>query len=108
MIMKTRISQTLLKPGTPAFKAGLRGIRRSDNGIIEIGDIITAIEGLPITKEEDLFRAIEQYEPGDVVNVTVNRPLVELDEEGNPDIKLKELVLPVKLIASDDSTFLQK
>ena len=106
--MKTRISQTLLEPGTPAFKAGLRGRRRSDNGLIEIGDIITAIEGLPITKEEDLFRAIEQYEPGDVVNVTVNRPLVELDEEGNPDIKLKELVLPVKLIASDDSTFLQK
>ncbi|KAL3771877.1 hypothetical protein ACHAWO_008663 [Cyclotella atomus] len=97
-----------VKPGTPAFKAGLRGIRRSDSGIIEIGDIITAVEGSQITKEEDLFKAIEQFEPGDVVNVTVNRPQVELDEEGNPDIKLRELTFSVKLIASDDSTFLQK
>jgi S1-C subfamily serine protease len=97
-----------VKPGTPAYKAGLRGIRRSDSGIIEIGDIITAIEGSEITKEEDLFKAIEQYEPGDVVSVTVNRPQVEIDEDGNPDIKLKELVFSVKLIASDDSMFVQK
>jgi S1-C subfamily serine protease len=53
-----------VKPGTPASKAGLRGIRRSDSGIIEIGDIITAVEGSQITKEEDLFKAIEQFEPG--------------------------------------------
>ncbi|KAL3783822.1 hypothetical protein HJC23_005315 [Cyclotella cryptica] len=97
-----------VKPGTPAFKAGLRGIRRSDSGIIEIGDIITAIEGSQITKEEDLFKAVEQFEPGDVVTVTVNRPQVEVDSEGNPEIRLKELIFSVKLIASDDSTFLQK
>lgn len=97
-----------VKPGTPAFKAGLRGIRRSDSGIIEIGDIITAIEGSQITKEEDLFKAVEQFEPGDVVTVKVNRPQVEVDSDGNPEIRLKELVFSVKLIASDDSTFLQK
>jgi hypothetical protein len=55
-----------------------------------------------------LFKAIEQYEPGDVVGVTVNRPQVEIDEDGNPDINLKELVFSVKLIASDDSMFVQK
>ncbi|KAL7486628.1 hypothetical protein ACHAW6_012228 [Cyclotella cf. meneghiniana] len=97
-----------VKPGTPAFKAGLRGIRRSDSGIIEIGDIITAIEGSQVTKEEDLFKAVEQFEPGDVVTVKVNRPQVEVDSDGNPEIRLKELVFSVKLIASDDSTFLQK
>ena len=97
-----------VKPGTPAFKAGLRGIRRSDSGIIEIGDIITAIEESQITKEEDLFKAVEQFEPGDIVTVKVNRPQVEVDSDGNPEIRLKELVFSVKLIASDDSTFLQK
>merc|ERR1719343_1045337 len=33
-----------VKPGTPAAQAGLRGIRRSESGIVEIGDIITAVE----------------------------------------------------------------
>lgn len=97
-----------VKDGTPAAKAGLRGIRRSDSGIIEIGDIIIAIEGSPIEKEGDLFKAVEQFKPGDVVNVTVNRPQVEMSEDGEPEIRLKELTFPVKLIASDDSTFLQK
>lgn len=45
-----------VKPGTPAAKAGLRGLRRSENGIVEIGDIIVAIEGNSIEKEGDLFK----------------------------------------------------
>ena len=45
-----------VKPGTPAYQAGLRGLRRTDSGIVEIGDIIIAIEGYPIEKEGDLFR----------------------------------------------------
>ena len=58
-----------VKPGTPASQAGLRGLRRTDSGIIEIGDIIIAVEGKQIENEGDLFRAIEAYEPGDVVTV---------------------------------------
>lgn len=96
-----------VKPDTPAAKAGLRGLRRSDNGIIEIGDIIIAIEGNPIEKEGDLFKAIELLEPGDVVKVTVNRPEVEVNGDGSPEIILKELTFAVKLVASDDSSFLK-
>ena len=33
--------------GSSAEAAGLRGIRSSENGIIEIGDIITAIDDMP-------------------------------------------------------------
>jgi S1-C subfamily serine protease len=97
-----------VKPGTPAAAAGLKGMRRTDSGIIEIGDIIIAVEGAPIEKEGDLFKAIEDYEPGDTVKLTVNRPQFEIAENGEPDVKLKEITFAVKLIASDDSTFLQK
>mmetsp|Transcript_4997 Transcript_4997/g.9923 ORF Transcript_4997/g.9923 Transcript_4997/m.9923 type:complete len:534 (+) Transcript_4997:105-1706(+) len=97
-----------VKPGTPAAKAGLRGLRRSENGIVEIGDIIVAIEGNSIEKEGDLFKAIETFEPGDVVKVTVNRPEVDINDDGTPEIKLKEISFSVRLIASDDTTFLQR
>jgi len=97
-----------VKPGTPAAQAGLRGLKRTDSGIIEIGDIVIAIEGNPIEKEGDLFKAIESFEPGDVVKVTVNRPDIEVDDDGSPQIKLKEITFDVKLIASDDSTFLKR
>ena len=97
-----------VKPGTPAAAAGLKGLRRTDSGIIEIGDIIIAVEGASIEKEGDLFRAIEEYKPGDTVKVTVNRPQIEVTESGEADIKLKEITFSVKLIASDDSTFIQK
>lgn len=96
------------KPGTPAAAAGLRGLKRIDNGIIEIGDIIIAVEGTPIEKEEDLFKAIEAYEPGDVVRVTVNRQAIDVDGDGEPRIRMKELVKEVKLIASDDAVFLKE
>lgn len=97
-----------VKPGTPASQAGLRGLRRTDSGIIEIGDIIIAVEGKQIENEGDLFRAIEAYEPGDVVTVTVNRPEVEVDPDGRPDIKLRVLTFSVRLIASDDKSFLKR
>mmetsp|Transcript_35717 Transcript_35717/g.73021 ORF Transcript_35717/g.73021 Transcript_35717/m.73021 type:complete len:498 (-) Transcript_35717:66-1559(-) len=97
-----------VKPGTPAAAAGLKGIRRTESGIIEIGDIIIAVDGTSIEKEGDLFKAIEDYKPGDTVKVTVNRPQIEVTESGEPEIKLKEITFSVKLIASDDSTFIQK
>lgn len=97
-----------VKPGTPAAQVGLRGLRRSESGIVEIGDIIIAIESIPIENEGDLFRSIESYEPGDVVRVTINRPEVQAGENGSPEIKLREMTFMVKLIPSDDSTFLNK
>ena len=49
-----------VKQGTSAAKVGLRGLRRSDNGIIEIGDIIIAIDGYPVEKEGDLFKVCQR------------------------------------------------
>jgi S1-C subfamily serine protease len=97
-----------VKPNTPAAQVGLRGLRRSESGIVEIGDIIIAIENMSIENEGDLFRSIESYEPGDVVRVTINRPEVQAGDDGSPKIKLREMTFMVKLIPSDDSTFLNK
>jgi len=43
-----------------------------------------------------------------VVKVTVNRPEVDINDDGTPEIKLKEISFSVRLIASDDTTFLQR
>ena len=93
---------------TPAAQAGLRGLQRSESGIVEIGDIIIVIENMPIENEGDLFWSIESYEPGDVVRVMVNRLEVQAGDKGSPVIKLREMTFAVKLITSDNTTFLNK
>lgn len=42
------------------------------------------------------------------MKVTVNRPEVDINNDGTPEIKLKEISFSIKLIASDDTTFLQR
>ncbi len=82
---------TEVKPRTPAAQSGLRRLRRTESRIVEIGDIIIAIEDVPIKNEGGLFRSIESVEPGDLVTVTVDRPEIEAGDGGSPEIKLKEI-----------------
>lgn len=84
---------------SPAYMAGMRGTRRTETGLVEVGDIITKIENTPINTEADLFQALENYKPGDVVRITVSRVQVEPDE---PERKAKEVVLMVALKASSE------
>ena len=70
------------------FEAGLTGVRDTqgdahigggqardaggpclDLGIVDIGDAIITVEGIPIKNEGDLFPSIESLEPGDTVTV---------------------------------------
>lgn len=82
---------------SPAYKAGMRGTRRTETGLVEIGDIIIKIENTPINTEADLFQALEDYKPGDMVRITVSRlEPVELE------LKAKEVVLTVELKASTE------
>ncbi len=59
-----------VKPGTPAARAGLRGsdFRQTER----LGDIITAVDGRPVTGE-NLAAVILSYRPGDEVELTVYR-----------------------------------
>ncbi len=62
-------------PGGPGARAGLRDGAR--------GDVIVGIEGRPVRGPEDVSKAIEDREPGDSVEVTVERDgrRVSLDVE---------------------------
>lgn len=55
-----------------ADRAGLRGSRRTRQGIV-LGDVITAIEGQPVRSVSDIRAQLERQQPGDTVTVTLLR-----------------------------------
>jgi S1-C subfamily serine protease len=58
--------------GTAAFKAGLEGATSRD-GRWEWGDIIVAVDGVPVRSSSDLFKALDQHTVGDTVELVVDR-----------------------------------
>jgi len=64
--------------GTGAAAAGLRGTV-IEPGNVEMGDLITAVDGRSITDSSSLFDALDRYEPGETVTVTVMRDGNELE-----------------------------
>eukprot|EP00594_Rhizosolenia_setigera_P012461 CAMPEP_0178964010 /NCGR_PEP_ID=MMETSP0789-20121207/15387_1 /TAXON_ID=3005 /ORGANISM="Rhizosolenia setigera, Strain CCMP 1694" /LENGTH=510 /DNA_ID=CAMNT_0020648633 /DNA_START=96 /DNA_END=1628 /DNA_ORIENTATION=- len=86
--------------GSPAFKAGMKGTRRTESGLIEIGDIIVKIEDMKINTEADLFAALESFKPGDTVKVTVNR--ADLEQINSTKLRLIPKTLSIQLRASTD------
>jgi S1-C subfamily serine protease len=62
-----------VQKGLPADKAGMVGIREDRFGKLHIGDIIVAINDEPVTNEDSLLSQLEQYRPGDEVEVTTLR-----------------------------------
>ncbi|MBN1608320.1 MAG: trypsin-like peptidase domain-containing protein [Polyangiaceae bacterium] len=51
-------------PGSPAERAGLRGIRRLPTGL-ELGDVIVGIAGQPIQDYDDLYNTLDQHRAGE-------------------------------------------
>ena len=62
-----------VKPGMPAAQAGMQGMQEDLNGNIQLGDVIIAVNGNPVTNEDSLLSQLEQYKPGDTVKVTTMR-----------------------------------
>ena len=60
-------------PGSPAAKAGLQPTRRDANGDWQLGDVIEAIDGHPISSVNDLFDALENSKVGDTISLTYRR-----------------------------------
>jgi len=58
---------------SPAHKAGITPLHRGERGGIELGDIITAIDDMPVENGEDLMKALDERQPGDVVQLTLLR-----------------------------------
>jgi S1-C subfamily serine protease len=108
--------------GSPAYRAGLRGTRRMENGLIELGDIIKQIDNRPIDTETDLFEVLEDYKPGDRIKITVSRVDVESSTNrsngatsgGEPEfnggigrqqnrIKMRDITVTTELKGSQDA-----
>ena len=82
--------------GSPAAKAGLKGTKRSESGLVEIGDIIVKVGNTDIETEANLFEALEQYKPGDTVEVKVLR-IDAVDDQ----LKQREIILNIQLQSSE-------
>jgi len=77
-------------PGGAAANAGLQGLTQTENGDVELGDIIVAIDGVKIGNADDLSRFLDKHQLGDTVKV-------ELMRNG------RRMSLSVRLIEAPDS-----
>ena len=77
-------------PGSLPAEAGLKGTRRTETGLVEMGDIIVAINS-----KAYLFQALVTYQPGDTVELKVLRLVAVSDS-----LVQKEITLYVRLQSS--------
>ena len=60
-------------PGGGAEKAGLKALEQTRNGEIIFGDIIMGINDKIILNSNDLYLALEKFNPGDKIKVKIKR-----------------------------------
>jgi S1-C subfamily serine protease len=76
-----------VQPDSPAARARLRGTRRDDSGRIQVGDVITAIDGEKVESVNQLLDRLEKYKAGSSVEVTFSRD----GKEEKVNVKLEAL-----------------
>jgi S1-C subfamily serine protease len=62
-----------VEPGSGADDAGIQGARRDRYWRVIRGDIITEVEGQPISDQNSLYRIIDRYQIGDEVELKIIR-----------------------------------
>src|SRR5438477_9199812 len=62
-----------VQPGGAAANAGLRGLVQTENGDVELGDIIVAIDGQKISNNDELLGVLDKHQVGETVSVQVMR-----------------------------------
>jgi len=62
-----------VSPGSPADRAGLRGIRRTNYGNALFGDIIKSINDNEVSNSIDLMDVLDKFEPNEKVTVQFKR-----------------------------------
>ena len=69
-----------VEEGSPADKAGLRGVQQTAEGLI-LGDIIQQAAGKPVRRVDELFAVLERHKPGQTLRLQVlrNGKSVEVD-----------------------------
>lgn len=59
--------------GGAAANAGLRGLTQTENGDVELGDIIVGIAGEKVKNTDDLYRILDKHQVGESVTVDIVR-----------------------------------
>ncbi len=59
--------------GLGSAQAGLIGLEQDPQGNIILGDVIVGIENITVSNSDDLLNALEQFQPGDIVEVLTRR-----------------------------------
>ncbi len=63
-----------VEPGGPAARAGLWGAQRDTQGrLVELGDVILAVNGRPVRGKAEVIQLLARYRPGDKVRLTLWR-----------------------------------
>jgi len=62
-----------VRAGGAGANAGLRGLSRTADGDVAIGDIIVAIDGQKTSTDDDVYRVLDKHQIGETVNVEVFR-----------------------------------
>ncbi len=60
-------------PGEAAANAGLRGLTQTEDGDVEIGDIIVGIDGEKVNNSDDLYRILDKHQVGDTIQLQIMR-----------------------------------
>jgi S1-C subfamily serine protease len=60
-------------PGSAAANAGLHGLTQTENGDVELGDIIVGIDGQKVGNTDDLYRVLDKHQVGETVRVEIMR-----------------------------------
>jgi S1-C subfamily serine protease len=66
--------------GSPASRAGINPFYRDEDGNIVMGDELIAINGSPITSNDELLSALEDHQAGEMITVTILRNGRKLDK----------------------------
>jgi len=72
---------------SPADRAGLIGMQQDAIGRIAVGDIIVAVNGKPVKNQDDLYRWLDSYSPGDEITLRVRRAGTERDVTLRLDVR---------------------
>lgn len=73
------------RPGGAAANAGLRGLVQTEDGDVELGDIIVSIDGQKVAGKDDIYKVLDKHQIGDTISVEVVR-------------RGRNMTVPVKLI----------
>jgi S1-C subfamily serine protease len=60
-------------PGGAAAAAGMRGLVQTEDGDVELGDIITSVDGQAMNTQDDLYKVLDKHQIGDTIQVEVLR-----------------------------------